>query len=258
MRPLTDAIPKELLPLGSVPMIHRAVEEALAAGIQEIGIIIRNGKEIIREYLTKRGTGSGGRNSPFGIRARKLSFLYQREKDGLGGALRTSREFVGNDNFLMLIPDQILAQDRFSASEQLLAQYKFDSPAVLSSLIKIPKKELRYFSGSRGFALEGKEAFSKGVVRISAIVSEHETGRAFKDFPFEIRGFGRTIFPAAIFAYLGRRFLNRKTREVDLKRTFEEFPKRIPHYGCMLRGRACDLGSVAGYYRYMRHFNKEL
>jgi UTP-glucose-1-phosphate uridylyltransferase len=72
--------------------------------------------------------------------------------------------------------------------------------------------------------------------------------------PYEVRGFGRTVFPAAIFPYLSRKYVNRKTGEIDLWKTFKKFPKTIPHFGCLLQGRACDLGTLEGYYHYLPLF----
>src|SRR5215210_5338391 len=51
MLPLTKGIPKEMLPVGRKPMIQHVVEEALASGLRQICIVIREGKEIIRDYF---------------------------------------------------------------------------------------------------------------------------------------------------------------------------------------------------------------
>lgn len=255
MRPLSSVLPKEMLPLGREPIIQLAVEEAIAAGIHEICIVIRREKEIIRDYLLK-----GAFQGPDGVvrshlQSCKLTFAYQKRRDGLGGALGAARPFVGNDPFLMIIPDQLLLSARASASRQLLSQYKFDRPVVLSSMVKVPKKEVEYFRGSRGFAIEAEKVSYRRPLPISEVHSEARTRRSFVNLPYEIRGFGRTVFPAAIFAYLGRGFINPRTAEMDLSRTFKEFPKKIPHYGCLLKGQACDLGTFAGYYHYLPFFS---
>jgi UTP--glucose-1-phosphate uridylyltransferase len=51
--PWSKVIPKELLPLGQYPAIHYVLEEAVAAGIREIGIIISEAKELIKAYVEK-------------------------------------------------------------------------------------------------------------------------------------------------------------------------------------------------------------
>jgi hypothetical protein len=119
-------------------------------------------------------------------------------------------------------------------------------------MVKIPKREIDYFRGSRGFIPKG--AFSSRPVPISQMQSELQTRRSFARLSYEIRAFGRTVFPAAIFSYLGSQFVNRHTGEIDLWKTYQKFPQTIPHFGYLLRGRACDVGTLDRYYHYLPSF----
>ena len=83
MGALTRGLPKEMLRLGNKPMIQWAVEEAASAGIPEVCVVIRRGKEIIKDHLLRYVAAVGNRPA--------LTFVYQRFRDGLGGALRTAR-----------------------------------------------------------------------------------------------------------------------------------------------------------------------
>ena len=183
-----------------------------------------------------------------------MTFVYQKSRAGLGAALRVARRFVGQDSFLMIIPDQLLCSDKASASQQLLSQYKYDSPVVLSSRVKVPRKEVGYFPSSIGFVIDSKKILPRHPVRISRVRSVAETQRSFAGLPYEIRGFARTVFPSGMFGYLGCRFSNPKTGAVDRWKTFKEFPKTIPHFGCLLTGRACDVGTFQGYCYYLPFF----
>ena len=256
MRPISLVLPKEMMPLGRKPMIQAAVEEAASAGIREVCIVIRKGKEITKDHLLHRALQSPGGVAGTRRRSCKLTFVYQRSWDGLGGALRAARRFVGQDPFLMIIPDQFLIAQRFSASQQLLSQYEFEPPVVLSSMVEIPKREAVYFHGSRGFVIDAdvRRTLVRRPLPITRLGSEAETRKAFRRLPYEVRGFGRTIFPAAIFPYLSRRFVNHGSGEIDLGKTFKEFPNRIPHFGSLLAGRACDVGTFDGYYHYLPFF----
>lgn len=256
MRPFSLVFPKEMMPLGRKPMIQFAVEEAVSAGIYEVCIVIRKGKEIIKEYLLHKGLKRPGGFPGTWPRSCKLTFAYQKRWDGLGGALRTAKPFVGQDPFLMIIPDQLLIARRFSASQQLLSQYQFDQPVVLSSMVKVPKREAGYFHGSRGFVMEvdvGRTSYHHPLP-VARVRSEAQARRIFSCSPYAICGFGRTVFPPAIFPYLSRKFGHPKSGEIDLWKTFKEFPEVIPHFGCTLQGRACDLGTVDGYYHYLPLF----
>lgn len=101
MRPVTRVVPKELLPVGSKPAIHRVVEEAAAAGLDRIGVVIGPGKELVREYLElarRRGD----------LPDLSFAFPIQEQPRGLADAIRVSREFLGGDPFALLLPDNVL------------------------------------------------------------------------------------------------------------------------------------------------------
>lgn len=101
MQPVTWAVPKELLPVGAKPAIHRVVEEAAAAGLDRIGVVLGPGKELIRDYLERaqqQGEFAG------------LVFEYLRQEvpNGLAEAISASRSFTGDDPFALLLPDNVL------------------------------------------------------------------------------------------------------------------------------------------------------
>ena len=54
MEPLTMAIPKEMFPLGHLPIIEHIIIELVSSGVKRICIVIRKGKEVIKEYLEKK------------------------------------------------------------------------------------------------------------------------------------------------------------------------------------------------------------
>lgn len=249
MRPISMVLAKEMMPVGRKLLIQLALEEAIAAGVRDVCVVIRKGKEAIREYLLWGRRHGFGKSTTKKLRHCKLTFVYQARWDGLGGALRAARGFVNGEPFLMILPDQFLLTHNSSASRQLVAQYKFDQPAVLSSMVKIQKREIRYFRGCKGFVTDG-DPYGQPAP-ISRMLSEAETRRSFAHLPYEIRAFGRTVFPARIFSYLGAKFVNRRTGEVDLWKTYQKFPEQIPHFGCLLQGCPCDIGTLDRYYHYL-------
>jgi len=243
MFPVTKDVPKEMLPFRSKPMVHHAVEESIISGIREICIVIRKGKEIIKEYLLAEKGFS---------KKCALSFVYQDALLGLGDALLKAKDFVNGEPFLMVIPDQFLIH-KYPPAKQIASLIGDNLTSIWSSMVKIPKREVTYFAGARGFEFERA---SRGVFKINKILSEKETRERYRSSRFEIRGFGRTIFPPEIFEFLTEEFINPKTKEVDLLKSFEYAMKEIPHFGVMLRGKPCDLGTFPGYY-YYNYVNKE-
>jgi len=237
MYPVTKNVPKEMLLFGRKPMVHHVVEESILSGIREICIVIRKGKEIIREYLLSEKELS---------KKCALSFVYQESPLGLGDALLKAKDFVNGKPFLMVIPDQFLIH-KCPPAKQMSSFIGDNLTSIWSSMVKIPKREVNYFAGARGFEFESAK---RGGFKINKILLEKEIRRKYWKSRYEIRGFGRTIFPPAVFKFLTKEFMNPRTKEIDLLKTFEHATKEIPHFGIMLRGKPCDLGSFPGYYFY--------
>lgn len=117
--PLAKAVPKELLPLGDRPVIHYVVAEAVAAGFDEILIVLGRGKEAIASYFTpnldlERHLASVGRDRELeAVRAisdlGRVHYTYQAAMRGLGDALWHARAFVGGDPyFAVLLGDTVI------------------------------------------------------------------------------------------------------------------------------------------------------
>jgi UTP--glucose-1-phosphate uridylyltransferase len=257
MLPITKSVPKEMLPFGSKPMIQHVVEEAAASGLKQICIVIREGKEIIRDYFCLRHTQSRKRDDSIEELERlvagcKLSFVYQKKPLGLGDALLQARDFVGDDPFVMMVPDQLMLA-KVPASLQLVARFR-PGPAIWSSLLRLSKEDVPFFAGARGFEFEQGEDNGGEELIISRLQTEEETRAAYLDDGHELRGFGRTIYPPEIFDYLGPDFINPQTGEVDLWKTFAESAGKIAHLGVVLEGEPLDLGTFEGFYHYLPRF----
>ena len=228
MGPLTKSVPKEMLPVGRIPMIEHTIAELHASGLQVICVVIREGKEVIREYLSSRKDI---------YKNTKIVFSYQKEALGLGDALRAAKTFIGRDPFIMAIPDQILLSPK-PAARQL-----FDSSegakGIFNSMVTIPSKELMFFPGARSFrtAPLGKNRYK--IMRIE--LNEKSL----------VRGFGRTLLLPESLEYMTQEYSNEETGEVDLLKSFLALEEIFPLYGAILDGQPCDLGTWPGYYHYL-------
>ena len=227
MRPLTAFVPKEMLPLGSLPVIEHTIAELVSSGIKRICVVIRKEKEVIREYLHSRQSF---------YEDVKLEFVYQKAPLGLGDALRTAKDFVQGTSFVMAIPDQILLSER-SATRQMLDVCK-SGFGIWNSMVQIPKKEMDFFKGSRPFEYKKSE----GEFYLIEDISTNETS--------SMRGFGRTVFLPEALEYMTEEFINCETGEVDFLKTYQALKNQFPLYGFVLEGRPCDIGTWEGYYFY--------
>ena len=116
--PATKAIPKEVQPVVDKPIIQYAVEEAVAAGCEQIIIITGRGKTVIEDHFDisfelEHQLASRGKNDLL-VLAREISSLvqiaYVRQKEalGLGHAVLMARDLIGDEPFAVILPDDVI------------------------------------------------------------------------------------------------------------------------------------------------------
>ena len=116
--PITKAMPKEMLPIVDKPSIQYIVEEAVAAGIEDILIILSRGKGIVEDHfdrspeLEERLSATGKEEMLREVKAiselANITYLRQRELKGLGHAVYEARSFVGDEPFAVLYGDDVI------------------------------------------------------------------------------------------------------------------------------------------------------
>ena len=132
--PATKAVPKEMLPLVDCPLIQYAVEEAFAAGIEEIVIVTGRGKCAIEDHfdhateLNDALHRDGARQALDAIersepRPGAIAYIRQPEPLGLGHALWCARYVIGNEPFAVLVPEDVI-QARPPCLAQMMAVYQ--------------------------------------------------------------------------------------------------------------------------------------
>jgi len=224
LRPLTWAVPKELLPYGPRTLLDHTLAEIGRAGIERAIVVTRVGKELLGQHLERAGVPSG----------LKVEFVLQAEPRGLADALRAAGPCLGGAPLLMALPDQQLGQE---ASSQLVRHYR--GQASLGSLVQVPEEELRFFPGAAGLAFEGPGP----VHRVTGVLEPSLCGC--------LRAFGRSIFAAEFLDWLPE-----QGQESDLGRCFLRYLQQGEH-GCVaLQGRPADLGTLDGYLHYVSQASK--
>lgn len=100
LRPITHTGPKQLVPVANKPVLRYAIEDLEEAGVTEIGIVLGNkGRDEIQKLL--------GDGSKYGV---EITYIVQGNPLGLAHAAGCAREFVGDDDFVMFLGDNILKQ----------------------------------------------------------------------------------------------------------------------------------------------------
>ena len=117
LSPLTPSIPKELLPVGGFPAIHHVVYEMAEMGVEDILIVLSEGKGSIRGYFTESIRAKGetalkmcARRASLLGRVR-ISFKIQKERRGTGDAVLLAQDFAGADDLIVAYSDDLLTLD---------------------------------------------------------------------------------------------------------------------------------------------------
>ena len=97
--PLTRITNKHLLPIYDMPMIYYPILTLVNAGIKEI--ILVTGGNSAGDFLRLLGDGT-----QFGLK--RLHYTYQEKENGIAHAILLTAEFIGNDNFIVILGDNIL------------------------------------------------------------------------------------------------------------------------------------------------------
>ena len=142
--PATKAIPKEMLSLVDKPIIQYGVEEALAAGIEEIIIVTARGKGAIEDHfdtsfeleanLEKKGKTELLELARSIASMAQLTYVRQREARGLGHAVLMAKDLVGDEPFAVLLPDDVIDAE-VPCLKQMIEAYDDVQSSIIASLV---------------------------------------------------------------------------------------------------------------------------
>ena len=147
--PATKAQPKEMLPLVDKPIIQYAVEEAVAAGIEQVIIVTSSQKRAIEDHfdlnyelerlLEEKGEIEKLRQVRAISDLAQIAYVRQKEQLGLGHAVLMAKDLIGHEPFAVLLPDDVVVGDR-PAIGQLIHAYQQTHGSVLA-VAEVPTDE---------------------------------------------------------------------------------------------------------------------
>jgi len=146
--PATKSIPKEMLALVDKPIIQYGVEEALAAGCDQIVIVTGRGKSAIEDHfdvsfelesmLERRGKTDLLALSRQVSHMVRLSYVRQKEAMGLGHAVLMARDLVGDEPFAVILPDDVI-DAKVPCLKQMMDEFeKVQSTIVATQVVEGP------------------------------------------------------------------------------------------------------------------------
>jgi UTP--glucose-1-phosphate uridylyltransferase len=248
--PATKAVPKELLPVVDRPVLQYIVEEAAAAGINDILLVTGRGKTSMVDHFDRRpdlearleAKGDTERLAAV-IRPSELAEIYtcrQPEALGLGHAVSYAESHVGGESFAVLLGDEFTDESDPLLPDMLDLQAK--TGGIVLALIEVPDEEVSRY----GIASVRPTAIAVGdteLVEITELVEKPAREQA----PSNLAVVGRYVLPNAIFDAI-RRIGPGAGGEIQLTDAMALLLKEgVPTHGVVFRGVRYDTGAPIGY-----------
>jgi UTP--glucose-1-phosphate uridylyltransferase len=258
--PATKAMPKEMLPVVNKPLVHYGVEEALDAGLFEIGFVTGRNKRAINDYfdtnyeLENEISGSGKEALLSDIRnvIQKGTFSTTRQSEmlGLGHAILTGETLIGDEPFGVVLADDLCfgADDQGVLSQMVSLYQQFRCTIV--AIQEVPDDQVEKFGVIAG------DPIRDDLFRVTDMVEKPKK----EDAPSNLAIIGRYILTPDIFNLI-RKTPPGKNGEVQITDALLAQAKE----GCVMaykfKGRRFDCGSISGFisatnYCYENFYNK--
>ena len=242
--PATKASPKEMLPIVDKPVIQYLVEEAVAAGIEEIIIITGRGKRAIEDHfdqsfeLEHNLAGKGKQKLLKEVQSisKMAKFVYVRQPEPLGDghAILCAKEVIGNEPFAVLFGDDIVDSET-PAIQQLINIYEETGGCVIG-LEKIPKKDSEKYGMVKAKSQKGP------LVEVESLVEKPKPNKA----PSNLGIIGKYVCTPQIFTELEQAQSGTKDNEIRLIDGFRSLIKKESIYGYEIQGERFDCGTKLG------------
>lgn len=257
--PATKATPKEMLPILTKPLIQYGVEEALAAGIENMAIVTGRGKRAIEDHfdisyeLEHQIKGTSKEHYLTEIRdvITKCTFSYTRqiEMKGLGHAILSGENLIGNQPFAVLLADDLCDSSDNGVLSQMVELYKKYTCSIVA-IEEIPKEDTNKYGVIAGNEIES------GIFMVKDMVEKPEP----KVAPSNLAIIGRYILTPDIFDII-KETKPGKGGEIQITDALLTQAKKGMVLAYKFKGQRFDCGSIDGFVKATNYFydksNKE-
>lgn len=250
--PWTKVVPKELLPIGNVPIIGLLVDECLSIGIKDICFVISKGKEAITDYfqphteleqeLSKRGK-THLLEELMKYNEVRFHTVYQEEMKGDGHAILQAKEWVQSDMLAILFGDDLIVGAE-NGLQQLQKAWNMLEQRIDIGMLCIEN-------------VDRSLVHKYGIIDVDA---EHSTGHLHhvkglvekpkpEDAPSTLGIVGKYLIPASVIQELGTIEHGSHGGEIRLIDAFKSLldKKELDIYGYEFEGKRLDTGTPEGY-----------
>ena len=244
--PLSSVFAKELLPINGKPGLTYILDECIDAGIKEIIFIISKKKEIIKKYFYNDAFYKSiikKKKDPRIIKEykkilfykKKIKFVYQNKPKGTGDAVLKAKNYIKDDYFLLLLPDDLIMKR--NCSRDMISVHNKYKCSVMASL-KVKKKTVNRW-GIYSFL----KNLDKNNFLIKEVIEKPEISKAVSNNAV----IGRYILPKKIFKLLKNQKKG-KGGEINITDTIQKLINNGSKFeGHKFSGTYLDCGSMKGY-----------
>lgn len=248
--PITKAIPKEMFPINSRPVIDYIVKEAIDSGIKEILIILSRNKTEIMDYFDRSIelewflTKHEKNNLLQAIEPPKVCVQYVRQQEalGLGHAVQLGQTFAGDDPFIVMLPDQLCLKQPPPLRKMIQLYEQYKHPVI--GLQTVEEELLRNYG-----VISGKKIQS-GVYRLDSIVEKPKMNP-----PSQLAVMGRYILTPDIFPALAQLEAD-SGGELQLTDALNALCQKDEAYGYVFKEKWYDTSIESEYLNAQRHAYK--
>ncbi len=243
--PATKAMPKEMLTVVDKPLIHYAVEEARAAGIEEFIFVTGRGKSVIEDHfdhsyelhdaLAARGkTDELARIGEWMPGPGQVAYTRQQEPLGLGHAVWCARRLVGDEPFAVLLADDLVLSTT-PCLRQLVDVYEETGGNVVA-VMEVPREDTNRYGVLDVAGDDGRLA------EVVGLVEKPDPAAA----PSNLTIIGRYIVLPQVFDHLDRQERGAGD-EIQLTDALAAMIGSAPFHGLRFEGKRYDCGTKIGF-----------
>jgi UTP--glucose-1-phosphate uridylyltransferase len=242
--PATKAIPKEMLPILTKPLIQYGVEEAMGAGMTIMAMVTSKYKQAIKNHFEPhtgiKGTAKASLLDEVNHASEQCEFTYieQQQMLGLGHAIFTGKPLIGNEPFAVILPDDLCTNSGDSVLTQMTKLYEQHPDCCIVAIEEVPMTQVDKYGVIDGELLDG----SNNTYRVNAMVEKPSP----KDAPTNLAIIGRYILTPEIFNVLENTAPD-KNGEIQITDALMTIAKQGKVIAYKFQGTRYDCGNVKGF-----------
>ena len=256
--PATKAVPKEMLPILTKPLLQYAVEEALTAGINNMAIVTGRGKRSIEDHFDNsfeletqlKGTSKEHYLKDIKKIIEKATFTYVRQQEmlGLGHAILTGEPLIGNEPFAVILADDLCNTENDNIISDMIKIYK----KYQCSIIAVEEVSLNRISNYG--VITGNQIDDLGdVFQVTDMVEKPNQNLA----PSNLAIIGRYILTPDIFNII-RDLKPDKSGEIQITDALLLQAKNNNVIAYKFKGKRFDCGTIEGFLKATNYFAQKL